>query len=155
MVGVLVVWSGLAVAALGGVSLVKPLAFLRIRTRQRGALALGAGLALVALGMLLPATETQVEVTRTRLDEFAPAYQFSEFHRIHIKAPRDRVYRAVKEVTAEEIIALCAEQLGSYKKPSGVEFQTEPLPKSAVGKVKRKDLREPHWAGRARRISGS
>ena len=59
------------------------------------------------------------------------------------------------EVTAEEIITLCAERLGSYKKPSGVEFSTEPLRKSAVGKVKRKDLREPHSAGRERRISGS
>ena len=59
------------------------------------------------------------------------------------------------EITAEEVIQLCAERLGSYKKPSGVEFQTEPLPKSPVGKVKRKDLREPHWVGRERRISGS
>ena len=36
-------------------------------------------------------------------------------------------------VTAEEIIALVAERLGSYKKPSRVEFTTEPLPKSVVG----------------------
>ncbi len=65
------------------------------------------------------------------------------------------VVREGAEVTAEEIIAHCAERIGSYKKPSGVEFRTEPLPKSAVGKVKRKDLRDPHWAGRERRISGS
>jgi len=59
------------------------------------------------------------------------------------------------KVTEQEIIALCAERLGSYKKPSKVEFRTEALPKSPVGKVKRKDLREPFWAGRDRRVSGS
>lgn len=58
-------------------------------------------------------------------------------------------------VTADEIIDLCVERLGSYKKPSGVIFQTEPLPKSPVGKVKRKDLREPYWEGHERRVSGS
>ena len=58
-------------------------------------------------------------------------------------------------VTEAEIIDLCAERLGSYKKPSGVTFQTKPLPKSPVGKVKRKDLREPFWAGHDRRVSGS
>ena len=59
------------------------------------------------------------------------------------------------EVTEAEIIALCAERLGSYKKPGRVEFRTEALPKSPVGKVKRKDLREPHWAGHDRRVAGS
>ena len=59
------------------------------------------------------------------------------------------------KVTEREIIALCAGRLGSYKKPSKVEFRTEALPKSPVGKVKRKDLREPFWAGRDRRVSGS
>ena len=58
-------------------------------------------------------------------------------------------------VTEDEIIALVGEQLGSYKKPGGVTLTTEPLPKSPVGKIKRKDLREPFWAGRDRRVSGS
>ena len=58
-------------------------------------------------------------------------------------------------VAEQEIIDLCAERLGSYKKPSRVQFTTEPLPKSPVGKVKRKDLREPYWAGRDRRVGGS
>ncbi len=58
-------------------------------------------------------------------------------------------------VTAEEVIELVANELGSYKKPTAVQITTEPLPKSPVGKVKRKDLREPFWAGRERRVSGS
>ncbi|HYV65213.1 MAG TPA: hypothetical protein VE964_03155 [Myxococcales bacterium] len=39
----------------------------------------------------------------TRLDEFVPTYQFNEVHRIHVRAPRSRIYGAVKEVTAGEI----------------------------------------------------
>ena len=59
------------------------------------------------------------------------------------------------EIEESTIISLCAERLGSYKKPSGVKFTIEPLPKSPVGKVKRKDLREPFWEGIDRRVSGS
>jgi len=58
-------------------------------------------------------------------------------------------------VTEDELIALCAERLGSYKKPRAVVLQTEPLPKSPVGKVRRKELREPYWVGRDRRVGGS
>lgn len=59
------------------------------------------------------------------------------------------------EVTSDEIIGLCAAELGSYKKPSAVEFRTDPLPKSPVGKLQRKVLREPYWAGFDRRVSGN
>ncbi len=58
-------------------------------------------------------------------------------------------------VTSEALIELCAEQLGSYKKPAGVELTTDELPKSPVGKLARKSLREPHWVGRDRRVSGN
>jgi acyl-CoA synthetase (AMP-forming)/AMP-acid ligase II len=59
------------------------------------------------------------------------------------------------EVTAEEIRDLCAKVLGSYKKPAEVFFQREPLPKSPVGKVQRKVLREPYWVGQDRRVAGN
>jgi acyl-CoA synthetase (AMP-forming)/AMP-acid ligase II len=58
-------------------------------------------------------------------------------------------------VSEEAIIDQVAEELGSYKKPGGVTLQTEPLPKSPVGKIKRKDLREPFWVGHDRRVAGS
>ena len=49
------------------------------------------------------AKEVRVAVQRTRLDEFAPEYQFSEFHSRRIAAPPEQIYRAVKSVTAQEI----------------------------------------------------
>ncbi len=65
------------------------------------------------------------------------------------------VVGAEATVTEDEIIAMVAEDQGSYKKPGGVRITTEPLPKSPVGKIKRKDLREPFWEGIERRVSGS
>ena len=59
------------------------------------------------------------------------------------------------QVAEEEIIDLCRDRLGSYKKPARVVFQTEPLPKSPVGKLHRKVLREPYWEGHDRRVGGS
>jgi acyl-CoA synthetase (AMP-forming)/AMP-acid ligase II len=58
-------------------------------------------------------------------------------------------------VTADELIESCSQRLGSYKKPGRIELTTEPLPKSVVGKLLRKQLREPYWAGHDRRVSGA
>ena len=55
-----------------------------------------------------------------------------------------KVYIVLKPgetATAEEIIAFCREKLAAYKVPKLVEFRTS-LPKSAIGKVLRKILRE-------------
>jgi long-chain acyl-CoA synthetase len=51
------------------------------------------------------------------------------------------VPKAGETITEEEIIAFCREKLATHKSPKMVEFRTE-LPKSAVGKILRKVLRE-------------
>lgn len=58
-------------------------------------------------------------------------------------------------VTEQDVIDLVTRRLGSYKKPARVELTTEPLPKNVVGKLLRKALRAPHWAGRSERVSGA
>lgn len=63
--------------------------------------------------------------------------------------------REGSRVTEAEIADLCAERLGSYKKPGRVVITTEPLPKTPVGKIKRRSLRDPYWAGRDRRVAGA
>jgi acyl-CoA synthetase (AMP-forming)/AMP-acid ligase II len=65
------------------------------------------------------------------------------------------VVRDLGAVTEAELLQLCAERLGSYRKPGRIELRTEPLPKSPVGKLRRKELREPHWVGHERRVSGN
>jgi len=59
-----------------------------------------------------------------------------------------KVYIVLKPgetATPEEIIAFCREKLAAYKVPRLVEFRTS-LPKSAIGKVLRKILREEETA---------
>ena len=62
------------------------------------------------------------------------------------------VLRAGQTATEAEIIAHAKGLLAGYKCPTSVEF-TEALPRNPTGKVLKKDLREPYWAGRARRIN--
>src|ERR1035438_1745286 len=90
-------------AATGLISLLKPVRFLGIRTRKRGLVVMGLGLLAFTALVFLPVRETRVATARTHLDEFAPVYQFSEFHSIPISAPKDRVYAAIRAVTPEEI----------------------------------------------------
>ena len=51
------------------------------------------------------------------------------------------VLRSGENATEEDIISFCREKLAAYKAPKIVEFR-EDLPKSAVGKILRKALRE-------------
>ncbi|MES2260925.1 MAG: AMP-binding protein [Pseudomonadota bacterium] len=53
--------------------------------------------------------------------------------------------------TAEELIALCKYKLGAVKAPKSVDFVGH-LPRSAAGKVLKKDIRAPFWATAGRAI---
>jgi long-chain acyl-CoA synthetase len=52
------------------------------------------------------------------------------------------VVRKDPNLTAEDLLEFCKEQLTAYKKPKYIEFRTE-LPKTNVGKILRRELREP------------
>ena len=54
-------------------------------------------------------------------------------------------------VTTEELIQLCRQKLGPVMAPKQVDF-IEVLPRSAVGKVLKRELRERYWQGKASRI---
>lgn len=56
------------------------------------------------------------------------------------------------KVTEDELIEHCKERLASYKKPKSVDFVTS-LPKSNVGKLVRRIVREPFWQGKDRRVN--
>jgi fatty-acyl-CoA synthase len=55
------------------------------------------------------------------------------------------------QASEAELIAFARERLAAYKTPKAVHF-AETLPKSAVGKVLRRAVRDPLWAGRQRPI---
>jgi len=62
----------------------------------------------------------------------------------------DRAGEAVKVVvvrkdpalTADDLLAHCRQHLTGYKMPRKVEFRDEPLPKTNIGKILRRELRE-------------
>ncbi|MET7992123.1 AMP-binding protein [Amycolatopsis sp. NPDC005232] len=58
-------------------------------------------------------------------------------------------------IDEQQIVDACRARLGAYKQPRQVVFRTEPFPRSPVGKLQRKVIREPYWAGQERRVSGA
>ena len=94
---------GLAAGFLGFLSLLKPLRFLGIGTPLTGALVMLAGIALAACAALLPTGPIHLKGPPMRIDEFIPVYQFGEHHEIRVHAPSERVYAAMRAVTAREI----------------------------------------------------
>lgn len=55
---------------------------------------------------------------------------------------------------AEELIDFAKTKLAKFKVPKKVLFRTE-LPRTAVGKVLRRNLREPYWQVHGRQIHGA
>mgnify|MGYP003575035526 CR=1 FL=1 len=53
--------------------------------------------------------------------------------------------------SAEEAMAYCRSRLDGMKMPKSIEFWDQ-LPRSQVGKVLKKEIRERYWAGRDRRV---
>ncbi len=54
-------------------------------------------------------------------------------------------------LTEQAVIDHCKKNIASYKKPKSVDF-VEALPRSALGKILKHELRDPFWKGRERKI---
>jgi acyl-CoA synthetase (AMP-forming)/AMP-acid ligase II len=64
------------------------------------------------------------------------------------------VLRPGASASADEIMEFCRGRLAGYKRPGSVDFVDE-LPRNPSGKVLKRELREPYWKGRTRRVAGS
>jgi long-chain acyl-CoA synthetase len=58
------------------------------------------------------------------------------------------------DLTPDELIAHCRTRIAGFKVPRHIELRTDALPKSAAGKILKRDMREPHWAGQQTQVSG-
>jgi hypothetical protein len=103
LIGTILVYAGLAASFFGVVSLLKPLTFLGIVSPRYGLLVVGCGIVFFLIGEALPVNETQIQAQQTELDKYVPVYQFEEFHSILVHAPRERVFKAIQEISADEI----------------------------------------------------
>ena len=68
----------------------------------------------------------------------------------------ERVHAAVQPrpgaaVTAAEVMEFCRRHLADYKTPREVSFHAD-FPRDTAGKLVKRVLREPHWAGHATRV---
>jgi len=95
----------LSVLLYGGLFVViaAAIAMLWRRTRRRAAVMFAAGIALVVVALLWPAGDERVSTVTSKLDERMPRWQFVERHEIRIAAPPERIYSAIRNVTAGEI----------------------------------------------------
>jgi len=60
--------------------------------------------------------------------------------------------------TEQELIDFCREKLGSMKKPTAIAFTLEPFPRSDLGKLRRREIRDQFWPSErvdARSVSGA
>ena len=64
------------------------------------------------------------------------------------------VLRPAMTATEEEMIDFCRGKLGGFERPRSVDF-VDALPRTPSGKVLKRVLREPYWAGQSRRVAGA
>jgi hypothetical protein len=100
-------WStALSAAALivlaGAAGVIRPSRWVHARSRRRALIMLLAGVAAgLAVMMITPAATSSGE--HNGIDEFAPVFHFREHHSVVVAAQPDRVFAAIKAVTADEI----------------------------------------------------
>ena len=96
-------YTGGVAVRLAALCLLRPIAWLRIRTRRRAALVGVTGIG-VAIGTLFVGTSFErITASASLIDQVFPEFQFSETHQTEISAAPPIVYRALREVTADEI----------------------------------------------------
>ncbi len=71
---------------------------------------------------------------------------------VHAVVVLKKEYKKGKDITEEELIAHVKDQIARYKAPKSIKFKRS-LPKSAQGKILKKDLRKKHWEGKERRVA--
>ncbi len=54
--------------------------------------------------------------------------------------------------TERELIDHCRQSIAGYKVPRSIAVRDEPLPKSGAGKILKREIRAPYWAGHDRAV---
>jgi long-chain acyl-CoA synthetase len=61
------------------------------------------------------------------------------------------VKKSGANITAEELIGFARERIAHYKAPRSIDF-VETLPRTPTGKILKRELRKPFWAGQERQV---
>jgi hypothetical protein len=96
------VYTAALIALAGVVGLIWPFRRLYRKSRLRALVMLVAGAA-IAIGITMVTPSATSSGERHGIDEFAPVFHFRELHSTVVAAPPDRVFAAIRAVTADEI----------------------------------------------------
>ena len=55
------------------------------------------------------------------------------------------------DIDEDKLLDFCAAHLAGFKRPRTIDIVPS-LPRNATGKILKRDLRAPHWAGRSRSV---
>ncbi|MHA1144392.1 MAG: long-chain-fatty-acid--CoA ligase [Candidatus Helarchaeota archaeon] len=69
---------------------------------------------------------------------------------VHAIVVLKKGYKKGEDITEEELIVHVKDQIARYKAPKSIKFRRS-LPKSAQGKILKKDLRKKYWEGKERK----
>ena len=64
------------------------------------------------------------------------------------------VLKSNQVLSNDDLLAFLETRLAKFKLPRSIQFVAEPLPKTGTGKILKRDLREPFWIGKERRVQG-
>ncbi len=98
-----VLYLALLLFAIGLISVVWPLRFLRIRSRGAAGIVAVSSLMAMIVALVWPPPAVHNATGTTRLDEIMPAWQMSEEHAIHVAASPEKTFAAIRDVRADEI----------------------------------------------------
>ena len=59
------------------------------------------------------------------------------------------------DLTDTELVEHCRQLIAGFKVPRRIDVSADPLPKSAAGKILKREIREPFWEGHDARVSGA
>jgi len=96
------VYSAASIALAGVVGLIWPCRRLYGNSRLRALMMLVAGTA-TAIGLAIVTPSETSSAEHNGIDDFAPVYHFREHHSTIVVAPPERVFAAIRAVTADEI----------------------------------------------------
>lgn len=96
------VYTAALVALAGAGGVIWPLRRLHGKSRRRALIMFAAGIAIaVGIALITPAATSSGE--RNGIDEFAPVFHFREHHSTVVSATPERIYAAIKSVSADDI----------------------------------------------------
>ena len=96
-------YSAALVALAGALGVMWPLRWMHRKSRRRAfVMVVGGIVAVTVIAVITPSPQSSIGA-RSGIDEFMPEFHFREHHTIVVAAPPDRVYAAVRSVSADEI----------------------------------------------------